>query len=637
VDLAGARALRWRRPPAWLWGGSVLLQVLCAAALTSFTFFFVDDYEFLSQAQAQSVSLSYLRQGLYEHFSPVSRLLDKLLVALAPGNFVFAHGVELALYASALIAFALVMRTILGNSWIAFAFTVVFGQSIFLIRLLYWWTATANILPASLFMLLALWCYLRWREVGSRKLLVGSFAAYAMALLDYETAILFPAYLAAISLLVLERRPGRRAWIASLWRERWAWTGYAALDAAALVNYYSYYYRPAVRPSFHAVTHFLEIALVETFVPALLGIAHAQAPAAAVAGTVVLAAVATTLYLRPRAWRCLAAFIFVFLITMLPLGLNRLAQLGSKVGQVLYYQQSLQFMFLVLAAFAISPRWSGRRARPWVGTPRPAAGRWRLLAIRQPSRRALAAAGAAVLAGYAALYVTSLRTLSHEVWQARQDSAYVSEYLASLKRLRAASGREPVLIDLDVPTIVLPRKLAAVPTYGVFFALFNPRLRVDEIANPVYVVSPRGRLLPVRFEASTSGLIDQANVSAAPASGAVSAARRGVSIACVPAGLPTTWLRVPLARAQYVRAEASERSYVIRVRFRMPASSLVPVNVLPTNPGGPFSIPTRVWDRGSGGQLIPVGFTGPVRAVEFQLPARACVTELAFGRLRSAQ
>ena len=73
-------------------------------------------------------------------------------------------------------------------------------------------------------MLLALWCYLRWREVGSRTLLVGSFAAYALSLLDYETAILFPAYLALVSGLVLERRPGAAALDgAGVGRERWAW------------------------------------------------------------------------------------------------------------------------------------------------------------------------------------------------------------------------------------------------------------------------------------------------------------------------------------------------------------------------------------------------------------------------------
>ena len=37
---ASARAQHWRQPPGWLWGASVLAQVVCAAALTSYTFLF---------------------------------------------------------------------------------------------------------------------------------------------------------------------------------------------------------------------------------------------------------------------------------------------------------------------------------------------------------------------------------------------------------------------------------------------------------------------------------------------------------------------------------------------------------------------------------------------------------------------
>ena len=172
------------------------------------------------------------------------------------------------------------MRAILGNGWAAFALTIIFGQSIFLLRLLNWWTATANILPSSVGMLFAFWCYLRWRESGSRKLLVGSFAAFAVSLLDYETAILFPAYLALVSGLVLERRPGIRSWVALVRRERWAWTGYIVLDVAALINFYSFYYSPTARPSLHAIGSYLLVALFETFVPALVGIKYPANPGA---------------------------------------------------------------------------------------------------------------------------------------------------------------------------------------------------------------------------------------------------------------------------------------------------------------------------------------------------------------------
>jgi len=614
---------------------SVALQVLCAAVLTNFTFFFVDDYEFLSSARSQSFSLAYLREGLYEHFSPISRLLDKVLVVLAPGSWALAHGIELALYAGALVAFAMVMRTILGNGWPAFAFTLVFGQSIFLIRLLYWWTATANILPSSVFMLLALWCYLRWRETGSRMLLAGSFAAYAMALLDFETAILFPAYVAIISLLVLEERLGPRVWAASLWRERWAWAGYLVLCAAAVLNYYSFYYGPVAKPSLPKLAHYLVIALFQTFVPALVGVKNSPVPGVAVAaGIAVLAAVAVTLYLRPRAWRCLAGFILVFLVTMVPIGLNKVVHFGVAIGQVLYYQQSVQFMFLVLAAFAISPRWGGRRARPELGALRTAASGWPALATRRSRRLALAAGGIAAAAIYATLYVTSMQALQHQVRQGEKDKAYVHEYLVSDRKVRAAIGREPVLVDLDVPTVELPRRLATVPTYGVFLGLFNPDIRVNAIAKPVYVLDPRGRLVPVRFVASTRGLLGQASVTKPNWRSEVAAARRDRSRACVPAGRSPSWLQVPLARQQQLRTQSDGLSYVVRVHYRMPAGAIVHVRLVARRGGIGFAKTSDDWRRGSGGRLIPLQFTGQLRELDFWLPAHACVTGLTFGRLR---
>ena len=639
AGVALGRSQRWRRPPGWLWGLSVLLQVVCAAALTSYTFFFVDDFLFMGQARTQPFDLTYLRQPLFEHFSPISRALDRLLVTVAPGSFAFAHGIELALYAATLVAFALVVRAILGNGWAAFGFTVVFGQSIFLLRLLNWWTATANILPSSVCMLLALWCYLRWREVGSRRLLVGSFVAYAVSLLDYETAILFPAYLALISGLVLEQRPGLRSWVALARRERWAWTGYVLLDVAALINYYTFYYYPAVRPSPHALVSYMTDALFDTFVPAVVGIKYATDPGGhpvviAAACIVVGAAVAVTLYLRPRAWRCLVAFAVVFLITMLPVGLTRVARFGVSIGYVIYYQQSLQFMFLVLAAFALSPRWSGRR-QP-TASRRVHAVRQRLPAIRVSRRRAAIVAGAAALAVYAALYLTSLRAMSDASWQPRQDSAYVHQYLASVARIRAATGREPVLVDLKVPKQVLPVKLWPYTTYGEFFAPFNSRLRVGGLASRLYVVGRRGRLIRVKFESSTIGLISRARTSATSrAAGARAAAVRG-SAACVPARRSKSWLQVPLAHPETLRPQKSGLPYALRVHYRLPTGSRVIVQLFAGATGRPFGTVTHSWGRGRGGRLIPLGFAGILGDVEFRLPAGGCVAGVTLGRLRFA-
>lgn len=629
----GARADWRRQPPPWLWGVSIVLQIISAAALTAYTFFFVDDFLFLAQARTQPFDLTYLREGLFEHFSPISRVLDRVLVDVAPGSFLFAHCVELALYAAALLAFALVVRTILGTGWPAFAFTIVFGQSIFLLRLLNWWTATANILPATVCSLLALWCYLRWRQAGSWKLLAGSFAAFALALLDYETALLFPVYLAVISLLVLEEHPAPRAWWATLRRERRAWLGYLGLEAAAAVNFYTYYYVAAKRPPLHAVASFLVIALFDTFLPAVAGIKHPAAPAHHLFGIVgaacvMAAATAVTLYLRPRAWRCLAAFVIVFLVTMLPVALTRIAEFGTSVGHVIYYQESLQFMFLVLAAYAMSSHFGGRREPP----------KGALSRLRSAPRPALVAVGITAVAIYAALFLRSVLAMEHAAWQPQRASAFVQTYLADVNRVRAATGREPVLIDLKIPRSILSKHLWPYTTYGDFFALFNPRIRLDEIARPLYIVTPLGRLRKIRFTPLTPGVGPRSTMRPTLGSGVAAAARRHRLGACVPADASVSWLAVPLARAQRMRRLRSGPSYALRVRFRMPASAPVAVMLLARPGGRGFAKVTHAWQRGAGGQLIPLNFTARrLELIAFRLAPGACVTDVAFGELRYAQ
>ena len=212
------------QPPEWLWLVSIMLQVLIAAVLTAYTYFFIDDWLFIAEARRLPLSLSYLRKPLYEHFSPISRLLDKLLVGDTTGSFALAHDLQLVMYAAAIAAFAFVVRTILGNKWPAFFLTILFGQSLFLIRLLNWWTATANILPATVFSLIAFGAYLRWWRSRSFGWLIVCLACFLVALLDYENAMLLPLYILTVSLLVLadDSRPRRLNALRSEWRSGWA-------------------------------------------------------------------------------------------------------------------------------------------------------------------------------------------------------------------------------------------------------------------------------------------------------------------------------------------------------------------------------------------------------------------------------
>jgi hypothetical protein len=618
-----------RRPPAWLWPVSIALQVAVTALLMSYTFFFFDDFLFLQQARTQHFGLAYLREPLFEHFSPLSRILDTALVHIAPGSFVVAHGVQLALYAAAVVAFAVVARMILGNRWTSFALTAFFGQSVFLMRLLIWWTATANMLPATVLALVSIAGYLRWRSVGSRGWLIISVGSYAVSLLDYETAMLFPLYLLLITLLVLEDDLGPRAWLSVLWRERWAWLAYGVLEILALYNYYEYYYHPAAHPTLHQLAHYMSIAWFDTFLPALMGIRNPQAPldghlaVVIAAGMIAAAALAIVLYFRPRAWRCLVAFLAVFVVTMLPVGLNRIGQFGVAIGYELRYQQSVQFMFFVLLAFALSTQWGGRRSSRDRSS--------RVLIFRRPTQRVLAGLCALAIVGYGALYVTSVRGMANASWEPRDARVYVHNFLAAVSRVKRLTGREPDLIDHDVPADIMPASFAPFNRYDEFFGMIDPRLRFDQIADPAYVLNQTGELLPTHFVASASGNLRTATVSEPDGAHVIPAWSSQASAACVPAGQAGTRLRIQLSRSEMMTPQVTGLPYALRVHFRLPVRASVAL--LLANSGGIVldSGFAHLWGPGLGGEFAILSVMTSLSEVDFELPQGSCVSDLSFG------
>jgi hypothetical protein len=623
---AGSAGATWRSPPAWLWVVSFVLQTASAAALTSYTYFFIDDFIFLRQAQIERFGPGYLRSGLFEHFSPISRLLDKVLVTVDPAGFGFAHALQLAMYLAAVLAFALALRTILGNSWLAFALTLLFGQSVFLVHILNWWTATANILPCTVFSLLAIVGYLRWRETRSRWWLAASVAAFGGSLLDYETGMLFPIYLGVLVLLVLEDDLHPRNWIAVLWRERAAWACYGVLEIVALWNYYTNYYQPMPHPSIGKLVHFLELGLFEAFLPALVGIADPEAAISHHAVVIVLAdllvafAIAATVYRRPRAWRCVVAFLIAFVVTLAPVGLNRIQQFGLGYAQQLYYHQAAQFMFLLLAAFALGAR-SPPRANRGLG-------------IGWLRRRPLLAGGlaAAAIALYAVLGATSLHAIARASWEPRRAHVYLNTFRRSVRTARARSGQEPVLIDHQVPDDVIPPQFAPFNAYDQFFRLIDGHIRIDDAGPPAYVVDATGRLLPVRFAADAPGVLTRASASATDGSGAAAAGAGGApGAACTPASRPTSRLRIPLSAPLGLARQANDLPYAARLTVRMPHGASVPVLV--SGPAG-TTVDSGFAHTLSGGRdsaFVPLTVRTSAQALAFDLPAGTCVTSLVLG------
>ncbi len=620
------------RPPLWLWPVSIALQIGAALWLNASTYFFQDDFLFLEQARTQPFGLTYLREDLFEHFSPVSRLLDSVLALTTPPSFALARTIQMVLFAATLAAFGWVMVTILGHRWSALVVTVLFGQSLFLMRLLMWWTATANILPATCFGLLAMGFYLRWRRGGSAWQLAGSLLAFAVALLDYEDAMLLPVFLLLIRLLVLEDRLTPLAWLRAVWKEKWAWLAYGVMDVVALANYLLGYYVSVARPSLAQLGRFLELGLFESFIPALFGVKDPQLPVTSHLGLVValdliaVLGVGIVVWRRPRAWRCVVVFVLVFLIAMVPLGLNRITLFGVGIGQELYYQQSVQFMFWILVAFTLAP--AGQLARSVVGR------RWG--GFRLPIK-AWAAGTAVVVAAYSVAYVSSVGALAASNSDPQQSSQYVNGFLRAASQVRATSGQAVDLVDLTVPFGVLSGAFFPYTRYDMFLALVDPGVRIDQAAPEIFTVSPSGGLVPESFHAVTEGALNQATVWSMDGSEVGPAQQVGSAEACVPSGPGMFRLVVPLSRSVNLVANGPPL-YGVSVRYVEPVASSV--TVLVTEPEGMIvdeAVPHQ-WEAGAGSDLFPL-LAPAVRQLDglaFDLVGGSCVTGLSLGEFVAA-
>ncbi len=621
------RGGRWARPPAWLWPLSIAMQVGAALWLTGFTYFFQDDLLFLEQARTQRFDLTYLREGLFEHFSPVSRVLDKILSLTTPPSIELARAIEMLFYAGTIAAFAWVVVIILGRRWSALALTLFFGQSLFLMRLLMWWTATANILPSTFFGLLAIGFYLRWRGSGGAWRLIGSFIAFGLALLDYENAMLIPVYLVLIRLVVLNDKLTPSSWVRNLWRERWAWLGYAILDAAALANYLRSYYYPIARPPLDQLARFLELGLFEGFVPAVFGLKDpelgfaAQLPVVVTVDVVAVAIVAFAVWLRPRTWRCIAVFLGIYLLSMVPLGLERISLFGIGIGQELYYQQSLQASFWILVALTLSlPRRERRRERALGTMPRP---RW-------IGARALAVVALAV--AFAVGYVSSVNALEQATPGPVDSGVYIDGILAAARAVRTETGHDLDLLDLTAPPGVIATAFFPYNRYDMLLGLIDPQVHIDQGGQEIFSVTALGELVRESLRPMATGNLSAATVSASDGYGAQPAESVGGTQMCAPGGSGSSRISIPLSQPIELPA-AQAPLYGASVSYVEPSASSVDVFL---NGTAGLSLDTAVphdWVAGAGADLFPLldPSVHQLAGLVFSVPDGSCITAVSVG------
>jgi hypothetical protein len=381
------------------------------------------------------------------------------------------------------------------------------------------------------------------------------------------------------------------------------------------------------------LTRFLEMGLLESFVPALVGLKDPQLRVTdhlgvvLVVDAIVVAAAALGVWRRPRAGRCVAVFLIVYLVTMVPLGLNRISLFGVGIAQDLYYQQSVQFMFWVLVALSLSAPLRKLRT----GADR----RQSALDVRRP---AIATIAVLLVAAYSLAYVSSVEALADSNRDAVRSSGYMTEFLRSASGVYAATGEPVDLVDLTVPGSVLSGAFFPYTRYDMFFGLMSPSVRIDQSSAEMFDISPTGTLVRESFRGLSSGdLIDATATSAdgatvAPAQGAAS------GVACLPSGGGLSRIAVPMSNPLSLTS-VGRPLYGVSVTYVEPEAASV--TLLLTGPDGltlDEAVPHQ-WAAGAGRDVFPL-LAPTVHVLDglvFAVPAGACITGLSVGEFVPGQ
>ena len=458
-------------------GSLITLQLALLSLLTHESWFFVDDFLFLGQARTNPFSLGFLRLGLFEHFSPIHRVIDYAFIRAFGLNWATAHIILLGFVASCAIAFAALANALFSSRRVTIAVVALYGNSLFFVRNVAWWTGGIHLFALTLASLLTLLGFVRWHQTASTRWIAFSFLAYTVALLSHEQAMTLPLVLLLLRLLLLAPKVTAVGLLVQEWR---IWSIYGALTAAAAWNFLAHYYLALPRPSSGLVVRFLGVSFFQGFLPSLMGIKIPESvlisrPFTVVVVLTIAGAVVVFSRLRSRGlWRPWVFLLLAFVISVLPLAMGRITLSGIAVGLDLRYQTAPAYLGLLAIGAAFDPRYAPP-SRRWSGPP-----------------SLVVALLSVIIASYLGLYLWSGARLQQALTEPTAPRRYFSTLQADLRDLRTA-GRPLVITPGTAPDSVVPKWLAPYNTYEYLFPILGISANFAH-GNDAYTIDEQGRI-----------------------------------------------------------------------------------------------------------------------------------------------
>jgi hypothetical protein len=453
------------------------------------SFFYLDDYSLLLEAQDRSLDGDYLLTPWNGHLMPGGRLVAWVVSQAGTLNWGLTATLTLALQAVTSLAALWMLITLAGRRWGILGPLALYLFTALTVSALMWWTACLNQLAMQLgfFVAVGAWVrYLRGRRFGWA---LAAYAGVAVGLLfDVKALLIVPVlvFLAAGwfcsgSPLARVRTLARRYWL----------SGVVAVPALAayLAYYTTHVTQPFERPGPELAGELADSMLGTAFLTAVVGgpwrwapLAPPNAFADPPGWTVQLAWVVAALvvlygFLRRertmRAWALLAGYLVVLMALVL---VSRAPVFGSLIGLEYRYLTDGACVLALCTALAFLPlEGAEQSSRP----------RAELLLTRAVPR--WTAAGLVVAVSASGL-VSSVRQVGY--WHHDNPS---ESYMHTLARDLANHGSVE-LVDRPAPEAIYPALFAPDNTVRRLTALVSRHVSFPDSSSRLLAVADDGGL-----------------------------------------------------------------------------------------------------------------------------------------------
>ncbi|MBW9211529.1 hypothetical protein KV100_17905 [Mumia sp. zg.B21] len=477
----------------------IAAQLALRTWVVSDSWFFEDDFHFLSDIAAGEDDLAWYFRPHNVHFMPLSFVLVKMVTWAGPFAWWVAAVQTVVLQAAASLSCWWMLRKLFGDRPAMLIPLAFYLFSIFSIPTLTWYAAMINQLPLHTCIFLGVAAHVAYLRTRRYRWALVATALTAVGLLFYVKAIALPMVFGLLAVLYFASgRPVRR-FVAVVRRYFWGWLTYAALGAAYLAMYWVRMPRSDAGETDHAAL--AQSMLVDVLGTGLTGLSWTwallgQGPRSISVPSTLLVSLSWLIvvgiwgYLyatRTRALRGLVIAVPYLLLTYAILAVGRSGTFGDVGREVRYLSDATAVLCLVLALAIMPLRGAVESSEP----------------RDQPLVNASLSRGAVlvIVSGYVAASVWSSITYARP-WH---DTNPTKDFaLTAIDEITKAD--RPALLDAPVPEAVMWSVNAPYNLPSRMFAPLGDVFTTPDQGNDLETFTAQGMLEPAEIASGTTAL-----------------------------------------------------------------------------------------------------------------------------------